>query len=554
MLSLSSAGATLKRAFERVAGVVSRFTTTERYGDPTLPPSPEKKRAYRVWFACIALLEIYMVRRTQNTLDEYSEFAVASEFLLHTQVLNVATMLFIDLYTLRSLNALGERSGLSFPSRTRGVPVLKVSEEDAVLFRHCFKLVHRMPMVNCVLLGGKPDGFHAYPVKQIYVMILSPTFFGVMFAVKSVEGLLKLSFINMAFTAAISLSIPFAYKYSESRKLVYIEELGGLENVPRVFTTVAVVLGLAPFVSSLVVRLGKWDFATHFVPDPGSGGQETASGEPATVGLREDGGSELSASAICFRGSEPQFVVIRQSLAGVSPRVTFDDRVLRSSNEPIIDSHTGETHTLLRVFPPRWPNEDTPVGLAWVITGYDAKHSAGSFTRTSARLGGARKHADFSAEDSFRPVGEAVPLLFLKDAEVALEVNKVVALVRKKMDGVKANKLAMRLGNCVTESTYNARDVDAMLEVVAAMGLKRCEAMLRDLAAEQASFRTGDVSEAPSCKGAKAQYHHVRDVRRRRSHSRKVSSSSEDNDVVEGPAADARFFDEPVGTRTRSRR
>jgi hypothetical protein len=335
---------------------------------------------------------------------------------------------------------------------------------------------------------------------------------------------------------------------------VYIEELGGLENVPRVFTTVAVVLGLAPFVSSLVVRLGKWDFATHFVPDPGSGGQETASGLPATVGLREDGGLELSASAVCFRGSEPQFVVIRQSLAGVSPRVTFDGRVLRSSHEPIIDSHTGETHTLLRVFPPRCPNEDTPVGLAWVITGYDAKHSAGSFTRTSAPLGGARKHADFSAEDSFRPVGEAVPLLFLKDAEVALEVNKVVALVRKKMDGVKANKLAMRLGNCVTESTYNARDVDAMLEVVAAMGLKRCEAMLRDLAAEQASFRTGDVSEAPSCKGAKAQYHNVRDVRRRRTHSRKVSSSSEDNDVVEGPAADARFFDEPVGTRTRSRR
>ena len=69
MLSLSSAGVTLKRAFERVADVVSRFTTTEQYGDPTLPPSPEKKRAYRIWFACIALLEIYMVRRTHNTLD-----------------------------------------------------------------------------------------------------------------------------------------------------------------------------------------------------------------------------------------------------------------------------------------------------------------------------------------------------------------------------------------------------------------------------------------------------------------------------------------------------
>ena len=570
MLSLSSAGATLKRAFERVADVVSRFTTTEQYGDPTLPPSPEKKRAYRIWFACIALLEIYMVRRTQNTLDEYSEFAVASEFLLHTQVLNVATMLFIDLYTLRSLNALGERSGLSFPSRTRGVPVLKVSEEDAVLFRHCFKLVHRMPVVNCVLLGGKPDGFHAYPVKQIYMMILSPTFFGVMFAVKSVEGLLKLSFINMAFTAAISLSIPFAYKYSESRKLVYIEELGGLENVPRVFTTVAAVLGLAPFVSSLVVRLGKWDFATHFVPDPGSGGQETASGEPATVGLREDGGSELSASAICFRGPEPQFVVIRQSLAGVSPRVTFDGRVLRSSSDPIIDSHTGEMNTLLRVFPPRSSKGDTLIGMAWVTTGYCTKRSPKSFTRDlglssrlgcdekdlglSSRLGCDEKAQSADAEDPFGRVGGAVPLLFMPNAETALEVNEVVEVARKKMDGANANNLVMRLGNSITRATYNARDVDAMMEVIVAMGMKRCEAMLRDLAAEQSDFRSGDVSKAPSCKGAKGQYDYSRDVRRRRRVSWKTSSSSEDRDVVEGPAADSRVFDDAVGMRTRSRR
>ena len=43
MLSLSGAGATLSRALERVAGLVSRVTTTEQNGDPTLPPSPRDR-------------------------------------------------------------------------------------------------------------------------------------------------------------------------------------------------------------------------------------------------------------------------------------------------------------------------------------------------------------------------------------------------------------------------------------------------------------------------------------------------------------------------------
>ena len=566
MLSLSGTSAAISRALERVAGLVSRVTTTEQNGDPTLPPSPEKKRAYQIWFASIFLLEMYMVHRTHKMLDEYSEFAVASEFLLRTQVLNVATQLFIDLHTLRSLNALGKRSGLSFPSRMRGVPLLKVSEENSVLFRHFFKLIHRMPVVNCVLLGGKPDGFHAYPVKQIYIMVMSPTFFGVLFAVKSLEGLLKMSFINVAFTAATALSVPFAYNYSETRKLAYMEELGGVENVPHVFTTVAVVLGLTPFVSTLVVRLGKLDFAAYFVPDAEARGKEAASRQPAVatdegvvdiVGLREDGNTELSASALCFQGSEPLSVVIRHSLSGVSLRVTFDGRALQSSSEPIIDSNTGETHVLLRVFPPGSPYRGTSIGRAWVVTGVQKKRSpAGSVARNlgpSARVGGARKSAD--AEDPFRPVGQAVPLLFLPDPSVALEVNKVCALVRKNMDGVKANKLAMRLGNCITRATCNSRDLEAMLDVVAAMGMTRCEAMLRGLATEQTSFRAGDVSQAPSCKGAKREGYTSRDIRRRRRRSHTLSSSSEDNDdVVEGPASDSRVFDGPVGTRTRPRR
>jgi hypothetical protein len=237
-------------------------------------------------------------------------------------------------------------------------------------------------------------------------------------------------------------------------------------------------------------------------------------------------------------------VVVRHSLAGVSPRVTFDGRVLESSGEPIDEPRVDETRTLLRVFPPGSSNRNAPIGRAWVTAGYSKRRPAGSVIRNVGL-----KSAD-ADPDLFQPVGEAVPLLFLPDAKTAREVNEAVALVRKKRGGVYANQLLARLGNCITRATYNARDRDAMMEVVAAMGMKRCEAMLRDLA-EEAAFLTGDASGAPSRKVAKRQYRE-RDVRRRRGPYSKSTSSSEDNDVVEGPATDAR--DKPVGTRTRSRR
>ena len=81
-------------------------------------------------------------------------------------------------------------------------------------------------------------------------------------------------------------------------------------------------------------------------------------------------------------------------------------------------------------------------------------------------------------------------------------------------------------------------------------GAKRCEAMLRNLA-EEADFQTGEASGAPSWKAAKGQYRE-RDVSCRRVRYSASTSSSEDTDVVEGPATDAR--DKPVGTWTRSRR
>jgi hypothetical protein len=75
-------------------------------------------------------------------------------------------------------------------------------------------------------------------------------------------------------------------------------------------------------------------------------------------------------------------------------------------------------------------------------------------------------------DDTFAQVGEAVPLLFLDDPEVTREVNAVVSLIRNKMDGVKANHLVMRLGNCITYATFNPSDMEAMTKVVATMGMK----------------------------------------------------------------------------------
>ena len=111
--------------------------------------------------------------------------------------------------------------------------MLNVSEENVVLCRHFFKLIQRNPAVNGMLLGAKPDGFHGYELKQVYMMILSPTFFGVLFAVKSTEGLAKMSIMNFVFVIAHVLLMPFAYKYTDGLRDVYFEKLGP-EEVWRV--------------------------------------------------------------------------------------------------------------------------------------------------------------------------------------------------------------------------------------------------------------------------------------------------------------------------------
>ena len=65
--------------------------------EPSPVPSPAKKRAYWMWFAAILCLETAMIRRSTKTLHPGSTGAVKNAFLLHTQALNIAVHLVVDL-------------------------------------------------------------------------------------------------------------------------------------------------------------------------------------------------------------------------------------------------------------------------------------------------------------------------------------------------------------------------------------------------------------------------------------------------------------------------
>tara|TARA_B110000967_G_scaffold204558_1_gene247294 strand:+ start:140 stop:1879 length:1740 start_codon:yes stop_codon:yes gene_type:complete len=477
--------------------------TCERYGDPTLPPNVGKKRAYWLWFGFIFVLEFCLIRKATQELNPFSYDALWNPFLLRTQLLNVATHVVIDLGTLRSLNALTPHGGLSFPARLHGAPVLNTSEENTVLWRHLLKLVQRNPVVNGLLLGAKPDGFHAYELKQILMMILSPTFFGVLFAVKSTEGLFKMGVINLGFVVAHTLLMPFAFKYTDKYRGHYEEKIGPEGVWRRNFAVAGAVVAAAPFVASIVVRVMKWEWRAEAVLHDDAQARralvmaknleklkrstaaqihddEHRSRDGHKVrGLRLDGGTELSVSSLCFTNGTAQYVVVRETLFGVVPRVFFDGRLLRSSSEPTVCPTTGDTHTVLKVYPPEWldlARGRKPVGRAWVVTGRKTQQNMNEsgFTRglSGLRQTKSPSHHQPWNDDSFAQVGEAVPLLFLDDPEVTREVNAVVSLIRNKMDGVKANRLVMRLGNCITYATFNPSDMEAMTKVVATMGMK----------------------------------------------------------------------------------
>lgn len=580
-------------------------------GEPSPVPSAAKKRAYWVWFAAILCLETAMVRRSTIELNPESTGAVRSVFLLHTQVINIAVHLLVDLSVLKSLNALHPRWGVTYPAAFRGAPALRYSEERAVVVRHFFKLLIRAPMVNCVLLGGKLDGFHAYQVKQMVMMVTSPTFFATLFAVKTAGGLCALALVNVGFVTACALSVPFAFKYSPDLREHF---LNTLENVPRRFAELAVALAAAPFAARaavLVFRLDaqppsapslgldatsarKWEGEAREEktgPGPrttekttektkgwegeereeearpqdarafslekaqllcGAAPEEDAAAREALSAGTDGFTPELSASALCFRGSASQCVMVRGVPLGVSLRVTFEGRVLRTTGELIRDAESGAARTLLRVWPPepesgvdergdgtpfdRRESErhfETPFGRAWVSPGYVLERAAG-------RKGDARAETRLT----FKPVGESVALLFLRDPETAREVNDATSLIRHNINGVLANRLVMRIGNCIARATFNENDNAVMLDLTATVGMRRCQRMLSALRARRVQEGEGEDANISQAKPLRPSGGAAEGTRAGRGRSAapgpgggESPGSSDDSDAVDGPEA-----------------
>lgn len=580
-------------------------------GEPSPVPSAAKKRAYWVWFAAILCLETAMVRRSTIELNPESTGAVRSTFLLHTQALNIAVHLLVDLSALRSLNALHPRWGVMYPGAFRGAPALRASEERAVVVRHFFKLLIRAPMVNCVLLGGKLDGFHAYQVRQLVMMVTSPTFFATLFAVKTARGLCALALVNVGFVTACAFSVPFAFKYSPDLREGFLNGVDPIHaNVPRRFAELAVALAAAPFAARaavLVFRLDaqppsprpslsldttsdlrKWEGDTAG-PGPrttsaekmkglegkereeearpeqdarafslekaqlvcGAAPEEDAAAREALSAGTDGFTPELSASALCFRGPESQCVTVRGVPLGVSLRVTFEGRVLRSTGELIRDAESGAARVLLRVWPPepesgvgvgdgtpfdRGQSEgrfEAPFGRAWVSPGYVLEHAAG------------RKGVTSRAETrlTFKPVGESVALLFLRDPETAREVNDATSLIRDNMNGVLANRLVMRIGNCIARATFNENENAVMLDLTATVGMRRCQRMLSALLARvHGEGEDADISQANSLQEENGGAAEGTRAGRGRSAARgpgggESPGCSDDSDAVDGPEA-----------------
>jgi hypothetical protein len=568
-------------------------------GVPCPVPSAAKKRAYWVWFAAILCLETAMVRRSTIELNPESTGAVRSPFLLHTQALNIAVHLLVDLSALRSLNALLPRWGVMYPAAFQGAPALRASEERAVVVRHFFKLLIRAPMVNCVLLGGKPDGFHAYQVRQLVMMVTSPTFFATLFAVKTVGGLCALALINVGFVTACALSVPFAFKFSPGLREDFLNTIDPIHaNVPRRFAELAIALAAAPFAARAAVLVfcldaqppsapslettsaRKWEGDTAG-PGPRTTSAEKMKGwegeereeearpeedarafslekaqllcgaapeEDDAASAKTDGFTpELSASALCFRGSASQCVTVRGVPFGVSLRVTFEGRVLRTTGELIRDAESGAARTLLRIWPPepesgvglgdvtpfdRGQSEgrfQAPFGRAWVSAGYVLERAAGrkDAARVETRL-------------TFKPVGESVALLFLRDPETAREVNDATSLIRHKMNVVLANRLVMRIGNCIARATFNENENAVMLDLTATVGMRRCQRMLSLLSARvHGEGEDADISQANSLRRSGGAAEGTR-AGRGRSAARgpgggKSPGSSDESDAVDGP-------------------
>jgi hypothetical protein len=143
---------------------------------------------------------------------------------------------------------------------------------------------------------------------------------------------------------------------------------------------------------------------------------------------------------------------------------------------------------------------------------------------------------------TFKPVGESVALLFLRDPETAREVNDATSLIRHKMNVVLANRLVMRIGNCIARATFNENENAVMLDLTATVGMRRCQRMLSLLSARvHGEGEDADISQAKPLRPSGGAAEGTRAGRGRSAAAGpgggESPGSSDDSDAVDGPEA-----------------
>ena len=512
------------------------------FDDPTAPPTSSKKLAYAVWFLAIQILEVVVIRKQTVMLDSV-EF-VWSTFVLHSQVFHILAYSVVDLITLKNLNALRSSWGVSRPRHLRGRRLLLVSEENSVLLRHALKLVIRVPFVSSALLGARPGFFAVYCLKQVLLMVGSPTFFGIYFAVRSREGLLKMALVNAAFCCSVAGAFTFAFA-GEPALLKKLCASCGCSATPAtdIATIGVLTLTAAPFVCAAILRFPR--FLARVRGDAPAGPQPER-----VVGFAEDGSSVLESCAITlFPGCDDRrVIVVRKRLEGTSIRVVFNGGCLPCETREF----RGDEDTLLTIFgPPRDRDAyhrsegsstgvdvgpEPLVGLAWVVSVRPVESTSRGGARNRRRRNPprrARSTVDDAGEfadgdvDAVTRVGAGVPLLLVPSPEVAEEINSGAATIRRNLDANRANTFVARVGNCIHSSTTNREDLSAVLAVTRALHMRHTEQMLTQM--QDANRPTGsEVSGASARRG----------VSRENSDGATRSDDSTES-AAEGPSRDA---------------
>jgi hypothetical protein len=512
------------------------------FDDPTDPPTSSKKLAYAVWFLAIQILEVVVIRKQTAVFDNTT--AIWSTFALHSQVFHILAYIAVDLITLKNLNALRSSWGVSRPRHLQGRRILLVSEENSVLLRHALKLVIRVPFVSSTLLGARPGFFAVYCLKQVLLMVGSPTFFGVYFAVESREGLLKMALVNAAFCGVVARSFTFAFAGEPALLGKLCADCGCSATPATDIATIGVlILAAAPYVCAAILRFPR-------LPSRARGGARAGPRPERVVGLADDGSSVLESCAISLSAGsdERRVIVVQELLEGTTIRVMFDGGRLPCATEKF----RGGEHTLLTIYAPPRDREGAElsaglssgvdvepeplVGLAWVVTVRPVEPTSrgGGRSRrrqTIARGGSTVAHevddaGEFADDDveNFTRVGAGVPLLFVPSPEVAEEINSGAATIRRNLDANKANKFITRVGNCITPSTTNREDLSAVLEVTSALDMRLTEKMLM-----QMHFTNRPTGSEVSGTSARRGVQPDGDAR----------SDDEREDAVEGPLRDA---------------